>query len=231
MANDIEIIPPSRRAVVTRMERPLPAPPREFHPTGIVSSRLAAWEENRRERVLTARASAVRAEAGLYDAQSQAINSFVKRTEALSRLAELPEILAHERSKRHTARTEELRELRHHHELSEEHRLTEIARVQTVRVAADQELQAQRDHGYVSASLKWKKAHSDVLEVELTMAERRAMLREHIGELEGGKQSAPLSDDDIDDELYQVRDHMRADGMDTGHVDAALARRKGRSNR
>jgi hypothetical protein len=226
MGREVEIIPPSRTSLSDRGERHLAQTPQEYHPSGVLSSRLATWEANRRTRVIEARAAATRSQAKLFDAQTQAVESYIKRNEALNRLAELPEILANDRIKRRMERAEELRELRHRHELAEEYRLSEVARAQSTRVAVEQELQARRDYGYLTHSIEWKRKQCEMLDVELSAAERRAILRQHIGELDEGRKAADPPADAATEQLYRVREQMLADGIDTRHLDAALERGK-----
>jgi len=225
---EIEIIPPTRNAVSQGRGTQIAETPRGDHPSGVLSARFATWEANRLERVITARALATQAQARLYDAQTTAVESRIKRDEAANRLAELPEILMHERLKRRTERVEELRELRHRHELAEELRYSELARAQSTRVAAEQELQARRDYGYLTHTIDWKKKMCAMLDVELDTAERRALLRQHIKELGGDATgNARGVAGDVAETLHALREQMLADGIDTRHLDAVLSGNKG----
>ncbi len=217
--HDIEIIPPSH----------LPAPRngggREVsyglareNPGGIISSALMRWEANRHTRVYGALAARTRAQADYFDAQTQAVESYVKRGRAVHRLGELPEILAADRYRRRAERAEELREIEHQRELDENRRRTEVAHAQAVLVDAQQALEAQRKFGYLNYELAWKKKNCELLGVELDAAERRALLQE----TRGGKPPS-LSEAQLVEQLYAKRDELRADGLDTSRVDAALA--------
>ena len=99
-------------------------------------------------------------------------------------------------------------------------------------VDAQQQLKAQRDHGYTTYELAWKKKYCDLLDVELSTAERRAILRQHMAELEepaGGL--IDQTDDAIDDALYEKRAQLNASGLDTSKIDAELDRRKSANGR
>ena len=171
-----------------------------------------------------------RAEAGLFDAQTQVIDSYVKRQRAGHRLQELPEILANDRARRRIERADELRETQNNYELAELRRLGTIAHAETAMVDAQQQLKAQRDHGYTTYELAWKKKYCDLLDVELSTAERRAILRQHMSELEepaAGHGPTDHTDDAIDDALYEKRAELNASGLDTSRIDAELERRKG----
>jgi hypothetical protein len=229
-----EILPPARGGVPARRENNSVAvsPPR-VNPGGIIDSALTRWEANRHARTIGAVATRTRAEADLFDAQTQALNSYVKRQEAGFRLQELPEVLANDRARRRVQRAEELRQVQHQHEVSEMHRQTEIARVEAVLVDAQQALRAQREFGYTTYELGWKKKQCEMLDVELNAAERRAILRQHLSELErqdaserrSGSDSAAGADG-VDDALYEARAQLNASGLDTGRIDAIIEQRK-----
>jgi hypothetical protein len=146
---------------------------------------------------------------------------------------ELPEILANDLARRRVDRAEELRRVQHQHELNETRRMTELAHAQVVLVDAQQALAAQRDYGYTTYELGWKKKQCEILDVELNAAERRAILRQHLAELEqqhgaeqrGGSHAA-ASDDALDDALYEARAQLNANGLDTSRIDAMIERRK-----
>ncbi len=228
-----EILPPLRAAQLVR--RPESAavtvvPPR-VRPGGIIESTLTRWEAQRHARTIDAMAVRTRAEAGLFDAQTQVIDSYVKRQRAGYRLQELPEILTNDRARRRTERADELREAQHKYELAELRRLGEIAHAETALVDAQQQLKAQRDYGYTTYELAWKKKNCEILDVELSAAERRAILRQHMAELEEPA-SAHLTDqtgDAIDDALYERRAQLNASGLDTSQIDAELERRRSRT--
>ncbi len=205
-----------------------------MNPGGFVSSTLIRWEAQRHARAISAVTERIRAEANLFDAQTQALESYVKRQRAGARVQELPEIIANDRAMRRAERTEDLRQVRHQHELAEARRRTDMAHADRVLIDARQALQAQREYGYDSYALEWKKRKCEILDIELTMAERKAILREHAAEFEDGPDSHGLrpdaSDDQIEEALHEARSQLRARGLDTGKIDAVIAKR-GRAQR
>jgi len=231
-----EILPPTRSNVpAVRPKGAVTVAPPRANPGGPISSTLAKWEANWQRRATSAVAERTRAEANLFDAQAQVIEAYGRRHEAAYRLQELPEVLAHERARRRVDRTEELRQVQHRHEVAEMRRQTEIAHVEAALVDAEQALQAQRDHGGTTYELGWKRKKCEILDVELSAAERRAILREHISDLDGSEReggsrrlNGDASDDVIDDALHDRRAQLNASGLDTSRVDAVIERRSGR---
>jgi hypothetical protein len=160
------------------------------------------------------------------------MDSYIKRQRVVGRLQELPEIIATDRARRRAERGEELREVHHRHDITGTRRLTELAYVERELLDAQQSLKAQRDHGYGSYELEWKKRSCEMLDVELSAAERRAILREHLagvdqsngtGTVNGSSQA---DDAALDDALYEARAQLLANGLDTSRIDALLQRRK-----
>jgi len=227
---EVEIIPPRRASLPARpTSAPVAMSPR-VNPGGIVSSTLTRWHANSQNRALTAMAGRTRAEADLYEAQSQAIESYVKRDRAAARLQELPEMIAADRAKRRAARAEELRELYHQHELASVRRMTELTRAEVVLEDARQALKAQRDHGYGVYELEWQRRQCESLDVELSAEERREVLRQHQAEVKARKnRGSPQDKNDqgINDALYEARAQLRASGLDTTRIDALLNQRSG----
>ena len=222
--NDVEIIPPSRLPAQQSngAGHELSYSVARENPGGIISSALTRWEANRHARVFDALATRTRAEADYFDAQTGAIDSYIKRARVYHRLAELPETLATDRARRQADRGEELREIQHQRELADHRRMTELAHVQSVLVDAQQALRAQREFGYFNHQLAWKKKNCEMLDVELDAAERRALLREAQS---GNAQAEPAqpSEAELIEQLYAKREELRASGLDTSRVDSALA--------
>ena len=229
----VQIIPPPRLPTEARRTSDLPAirPPR-INPGGIIDSTLTRWEANRHARTLNALSHRTHAETALFDAQTQAIASYIRRQRAFQELQELPEILATDRARRQAERAEELRDVYSRHEIAETRRLTELAYVERELLDAQQALKAQRDHGYGSYELEWKKRSCEILDVELSAAERRAILRQHLAELDEsepraeGASAEPPSDAALDDALYETRAQLLANGLDTSRIDALLQHRR-----
>ena len=145
----VQIIPPPRLPTEAHRMSDLPAicPPR-VNPGGIIDSTLTRWEANRHARTINAVSTRVRAETELFDAQTQALASYIKRQRAFQELQELPEILANDRECRHADRAERLRQHQHASEMAELKRATEIAYGQAALLDARQALKAQRDFGW-----------------------------------------------------------------------------------
>jgi hypothetical protein len=120
----------------------------------------------------------------------------------------------------------------HRHEVAEIHRLAELAYVERELSDAQQALKAQRDYGYSNYELEWKKRNCEMLDVELSAAERRAILREHLAELDQADvdrtQSvrADVGDAALDDALYEARAQLLANGLDVGRIDTLIDRRR-----
>jgi len=229
-----DILPPLRTLPTKTRETATPTiVPSRVQPGGIIDSTMMRWEANRHARAFTAVAGRTRAEADLFDAQTQLVEAYGGRQRAVARLQELPEIISNERAKRRVERAEELRQVEHRHELTEARRMTEIAHAETTLVDAQQALRAQREHGYTTYELAWKKKNCEMLDVELSAAERRAILREHVAQLEvpkdrGASLGSEVGDEVIDDALYERRGQLLAAGLDTSCIDAVIERRKSR---
>jgi hypothetical protein len=233
MSKKCEILPPSRAGALARHNNSVVAAPPRVNPGNLIESTLTRWEANRHTRTIGAVAARTRAEADLFEAQTQAVNSYVKRQQAAYRLQELPEILSTDRARRRSERAEELRQVQCHHEVAEMHRQTEIARVEAVLVDAQQALKAQHEFGYTTYLLAFKRKNCELLDVELNAAERRAILRQHVAELDEPKScerpvglGADASDEVIDEALYEKRAQLNASGLDTSRIDAVIERRK-----
>src|ERR1700733_6255210 len=97
MSKKYEILPPSQSGALARPERSevVVSPPR-VNPGGIIESTLTRWEANRHTRTIGAIATRTRAETDLFEAQTQALNSYVKWQQAVYRVQELPEILSND---------------------------------------------------------------------------------------------------------------------------------------
>jgi hypothetical protein len=201
----VEILPPSRSGLPARRPEYMPAAPPRVNPGGIVSSTLMRWGANRHSRTISAVAERTRSEAALFDAQTQLAESYVKRHRAAARVQELPEIITNDRAIRRTERWEALRQVQHQHEITEVRRQTELAHADRALVDARQALRAQREHGYDSYALEWRKRACDLLEVELTMEERKAILREHRAAFTDDGLPASASDDDVVEALHEAR--------------------------
>jgi hypothetical protein len=231
MAPKQEILPPASLPA-RRESSGIAVAPTRVKPGGAVSSTLMRWAAERDARTFTAVAARTRAEGDLFEAQRQAMESFITRQRMIGHVQELPEIIATDRARRRAERAGELRDLSDRHEIAETRRMTERALVERDLVDAQQALTAQRDHGYSSYELEWKKRTCEILDVELSAAERRAILRQHLAELDQSepngahRASAAPTDAALDDALYEARAQLLANGLDTSRIDALLQRRK-----
>jgi hypothetical protein len=218
-----EIIPPSRSNVPARIDRSARAVGHvsRIEPGGFISSTLMRWDAENHRRVFEALAERNRAEADYLDARTELTVSSIRHAQALTRWAELPEILAADRQRRHSERLQELREIEHAAQLAESRRAVERAQMQSVLVDAEQALRAQREHGYLTHELTWKRRHCELLGVELDEAERKALLHEARNPVPKDT-PADLSIDELIEQLHARRREMRADGVDTGKIDRAL---------
>jgi hypothetical protein len=160
----VEIMPPSRP--VARRPESTPAAPPRMNPGGLLSSTLIRWEAHRHQRTMTAVAERVRAEADLFDAQSQMADSFIRRQRAFARVDELPEIIGADRARRRAARDEEVREHNNEYELAQMRRAAERANAQALLEDANQVLRAQQEHGYSAYEIAWMKRQCERLDVE-----------------------------------------------------------------
>jgi hypothetical protein len=227
-----EILPPLRNLPAKTNEVPLQRVVLErVRPGGIIGSNLMRWDADRHAQTFAAVTSRTKAEAELFDAQKLLVEAYVRRQRAVAHLEELPEIIASERAKRRAERAEELRQAQHRHELGEVQRLTELAHAEAGLVDAQQALRAQREHGYVAFEIAWEKKNCEMLDIELSAAERRAILREHVAQRRASQERDVLfdpdvADDVVDDALYEKRAQLQAEGLDTSRIDALIERRK-----
>lgn len=171
------------------------------------------------------------AQTELTTAHTALIKSQHKNYEVQCRYNEAAEKEGRELAVRRAKHAEEMRQLQHRQQANELIREKEITQLQTdlvhARVAladADQQLRAQLEHGYLRYELAHKRQALEILDVELSQADRRAIFREFEGRRGGG---APLElDEEVEDALYSRRDELRGRGLDTTRIDAILRDRK-----
>lgn len=204
-----------------------------------VNSMMAKWQFENRTRAVDALTRLNHSEAALFQAQTEVVETTIKKREALFRLQELPERLGHELAVRRMERANSFREAQHSYEVNEARRITELiraetehmhakselARARTTLTDAEQQLRAQKEHGYFNYELAHKKKSLELLDLELSEAERRALLKQHVRELEVGETLAD-QDDVVDDALYAKRAELNASGLDCSRLDAAIEVRK-----
>lgn len=242
-----DIIPPNR-AIQMRPSRTRElaearnVAPRRANPGGVLSSLPIRWTANAQTKTYDALARRTSAERALVDADTELGHSLIKNTRMRHEYDELPQTLAADRIKRQIKRVEELRELQHHADVAESRRMREqtdadtaltdartsltrarerLTASRTGLLNAEQEYEAQRQHGGRFHELGWKQKNG---ERELYVEEQDAVLAEH------RKRVADASQNELqrasDAELLDRRAEMNADGIDTRPVDNELSRRR-----
>lgn len=227
-----ELIVPSRTMpAVQRQNTAVSTHVQGVNAAGPVESMLFRWRTERHTKSINALTVRTNAEVALQGAQTQLIESTIKGTEALVKLHELPERLGHELAVRRVERAESYRQVQRRFETNELTRLKEVTHAQaeythakTVLVDAEQQLKAQRENGYYNYELMHQKKTLELLDLELSKAERKALFKKNT------ERKQPDDDfiDDIDDALYSRRDQLNAAGLDTSRLDAAIRGRKNR---
>jgi hypothetical protein len=170
------------------------------------------------------------AQTELTTAHTALIESQHKNYIETCRLNEAQEKEGRELAVRRAKHAEEMRQLQHVHEVNELIRQEQIIERQTrivhARVAladADQQLSAQLEHGSLRHTLAHKRLALEILDVELSQADRRAIFRE----FEGRRGGASLElDEEIEDALYSRQQQLNGAGLDTTRIDAILRDRK-----
>ena len=246
---DVEIIPPSRSLRTSRSQELTEArqsTPHRANPGGILSSLPIRWEANAQAKSYDAQTRRTSAERALVEADTELGHALVRNVRMRHEFAELPQILATDRTKRQIARAEEIRDLYHRVEIAENRRMRELAeaeivltdarsnltraheRLTTARTGllnAEQQYQAQAEHGSRYHELGWKQK---IGERELYVEEQEAVLNEHRKRVANAQNDLNRASDE---ELIQRRAEMNADGVDTREVDEVLARRSNRRGR
>jgi hypothetical protein len=225
--NNVEILPPSVGTVPVRPPA-RHAWPEDLFDGGVLSPVLTRWRENRRARTLNAMTTTMVAAKAFFEARAEAIDACFKSREAEYRLWELPSIAAADAARREEERTEVIRDLRGRHVLEEIRHMTARAEAEAGLLTAAHAFAARRDLG---AEIAWGKQAGELLDVEMALAERRAVMRQHLLELEQSERgrSEARGSDPIEDALYEARGLLRAHGLDTTGIDAVLERRIGRT--
>lgn len=156
-----------------------------------------------------------------FDARRQAVESCINARAAEYRLRELPHVTLdgeryrqEERGAQHRA----LQDRRHLAELQQE--LAHID-AQIRALAAQQRLGARYGLGQAT---EWNKQGVELLDAEMDVAERRAVLREQAGHASspGSARQDDLSD--IEELLHETRAQLRASGLDTTRIDEEITR-------
>lgn len=207
-----EILPPLRNAQVT-VARPQSAIVTVAVPGartgGYVQSAVNEWRWRYTAKAVDSLTKLNTSEAALFNAQTQVIESTVKKHEALFKLQELPEKLGHELAVRRVERADTYRQAQHRYEMNEAQRRTELTHAEvalthgkTALTDARQQLKAQEKYGDSTYELAWKKKHLEMLDVEMNAEERRTVLRQHRISLEHEPREA--DGEDIEEEIDEM---------------------------
>lgn len=239
-----EIIPP-QRGQVTRIE---PARITASVPTvysgNPFTAGIAAWSMDQNTKLNNAFARLNEAEGRARIQQTALVVAQIEHSTKLFELQELPEKLGHELAVRRVGRANELRNAQHTFERDEMDRMqvivcaeTNLNRAKTLRtqsrtalVDAEQQLQAQMEFGGMKYVLQHKKAALEIMEVELDMEQRKAILKDYLakGTAAAGGDGGDGGDDDdeINDALQRYLQILTAKGLDTERLEAVIAARR-----
>jgi hypothetical protein len=205
---------------------------------GYITSALDRMRWDRASDATDALTRLNKSEVSLFNAQTQVTDAKRKRLEAQFALQELPEKLGHELAVRRVERAESYRQAQHIYEVNETRRATDLTlertnltRVRTALTDAEQQLQAQHDHGYLTYELAHRKKQAEILDVELSKKERRRLLqmdepRRNKRDDYSGINAEIDAMGEIDDALHARRDQLNASGLDTDSIDEAIRKRK-----
>ncbi len=227
---DIEIITPDGRSVADWQDQGQPAHPamRRRDLDGPWSSIFTRTRASRQARTLRALTETMEAAKAYYDARQRAVESCVKAQREEYRLKLVPYTAAQEAEHQWGEREIDLVDIERRHDLAALTWDRERAEAQSAVTAAHQSLDAQRRMG---GELAWKRLGVDLLDIELAIAERRAILRQHFAELDRAMREANAGSadaDTMDNALYQARAQLNAHGLDTSAIDTILERRNKR---
>ncbi len=218
----ITIIPPGEQLPQTTHSTSL-AP---YGSGGAVSSTLARWQIGREERVYKALTARTQAVTMFYDAQTSTMEAYIRRERSAARCSEVHELIAFERDYRRAERAEELCELRHRHEISATRREAERYQVETMRVQAQQALDAQQRYGNAPHELAYKKQQVEMLDLDVAAAERQHVLDEYYSDDDDDGYDDSGDTDHVLDALYNARAVLLSHGHDTSSVDASIEAHK-----
>ena len=217
----IEIIPPDQRfqllpggsgcVPAPLVSMPMP-PPRGFFAR--LRYERDIWRETEALALYHRRAQA---EQEYWDSQTRSFESALKCQEAAYRLTVQGELLAllHASKMRELQRGDELAELQHQRVLADG-RLA-LEEIECRRAAL-------QDYGQAIAR---QQRENDLIDLELAAEERRAVLRQHLREINRDPHGPSESRNSmIDDALHAARAEMNASGLDTSRLDAVIEHRK-----
>lgn len=185
-----------------------------------LEARFGRWRSRRRSRMLEVLAEEMAARQAFFDARTQAVESAIKAREAEYRFHELPQLTFDGNRYRQQERDGEYRVLQDRQYLAELQQA--IARIdeEIGIMAARQRRGAKRELGF---AVEHKKHRIELLDAELAIAERHAVLRDHLRAFaSSGDQADELSE--MEELLHETRAQLRASGLDTTRLDEEIAR-------
>lgn len=232
-----EILPPQRpQRQVARAEPARTADIPGVHHGGLVSRYFANANNNGQSSVNRSLTTRNLTEAELFRAQGEAADAYGYLQRRLAALHELPEILGHELQLRRLDREGALDQRLHdnkqairRHEMEALYSEADITRARTIAttatvalVDAEQQLQAQRDFGYLNHELKQRRIGLEIMDAKLGEEERHEYLRKFRAAKGNKTPAATMDAEALKDALHRKRQELNAAGMPTAGVDAAL---------
>jgi hypothetical protein len=158
-----------------------------------------------------------------FDASTSAIESFIKARTLEFDAIDLPLNRADRRQDQQAQRQNDQRAMQDQRRLADLRHELERIDAEIRSLAARQRLAAQHDLGF---AIEWRKRGVELLDTELGIAERRAVLREQTGLRDDYRNGS-----DVEELLYEIRAEMQANGLDTTRLEEELARLRGRRDR
>lgn len=221
MPNYLTQIMPPRQSIVDEhlgVELlPLPAPARQSFMDWLLG-RSESERAVTEFRELTVQMDAARA---YFDARRQAVESCINAGAAEYRLRELPHVTSDGERYRQEERGAQHRALQDRRYLTElQQELAHIdAQIRTL--AAHQRLGARYGLGRAT---EWNTQGIELLDAEMGIAERRAVLREQAGHTSSAESVRQDDLSGIEELLHEARAQLRASGLDTTRLDEEITR-------
>lgn len=182
-------------------------------------------------------------QASIVDADTKLSESTIRNREAAHRLEMLPERFAHERNVQQAKWGEDLRAIYRVSEINEAQHYQALTRertaltfeqakfviAQAALVDAEQQLDAQKRYGETKYALTHQKQSYELLGVQLSIEELKAVHAKTVRDLGGEPAALPAPDDrEINDALLARREQLDANGLDTSKIDTVIESRKRR---
>lgn len=230
-----EIIPP-QRGQVARAEPARTADIPGVHHGGPLARYFANQNNYGQSSVNRSLTTRNLTEAELFNAQGVAADAYGNLQRRLAVLHELPEVLGHELALRRLdregamdQRLHDFKQAHRRHEMEALHSEADIlqakaicTRAEAVVVDAEQQLQAQRDYGYLNHELRQRQVGLEILQVQMGEEQHREYLRKFRDAKSGQPGGAKMNADELKEALHRKRQELNAAGMPTDKIDAAL---------